>query len=94
MLIFLLKKLTVVTKGGAVMYLKSKDIMEKYQIARSTVSKILSEMIASERYPSSAVVGGSCIRVDSEAFQDYMEKRNLLKHPNMRKYVEPFRGGK
>jgi predicted phage tail protein len=67
--------------------------MKKYQIARSTVSKILSEMIASERYPSSAVVGGSCIRVDSEAFQDYMENRSLLKHPNMQKYIKPYRGG-
>lgn len=74
------------------MYLKPKDIMEKYQIARSTVSKILSEMIASERYPSSAVVGGSCIRVDSEAFQDYMENRNLLKNPIMKKYVKPYKG--
>lgn len=73
------------------MYLKTKDIMGKYQIGRSTVSKIISEMIATERYPASAIIGDTCRRVDSVAFQDYMENRSLLKHPNMRKYVKPFK---
>ena len=76
------------------MYLKSKELMDKYQIGRSTVSKIIAEMLEANRYPASAIIGDTCRRVDSEAFQDYMENRSLLKHPNMKKYVEPFRGGK
>lgn len=75
------------------MYLKAKDIMEKYQIGRSTVSKIIAEMMEANRYPASAVIGDTCRRVDSEAFQDYMENRSLLKHPNMQKYIKPYRGG-
>lgn len=80
--------------GDAKMYLKSKELMDKYQIGRSTVSKIIAEMLEANRYPASAIIGDTCRRVDSEAFQDYMENRSLLKHPNMKKYVEPFRGGK
>ncbi len=76
------------------MYLKSKELMEKYQIGRSTVSKIITEMLEANRYPASAIIGDTCRRVDSEAFQDYMENRSLLKHPNMKKYVSPFQGGK
>lgn len=73
------------------MYLKSKQLQETYNIGRSTVSRIISEMEKSERYPKNAIIGGTCRRVDSEAFQDYMENRELLKHPTMKKYVEPFR---
>ena len=75
------------------MYLRSKDIMEKYQIARSTVSKIIAEMMETDRYPSSAIIGDTCRRVDSEAIQDYMENRSLLRHPNMKRYVAPYKGG-
>jgi DNA-binding transcriptional regulator GbsR (MarR family) len=76
------------------MYLKAKDIMEKYQIGRSTVSKIIAEMLEANRYPASAIIGDTCRRVDSEAFQDYMENRSLLKHPNMKRYVKPYKGDK
>ena len=73
------------------MYLKSKEIQTKYKIGHSTVSRIIQEMIESNRYPASAIVGDTCRRIDSEAFQDYMENRSFLKHPNMRKYVKPYK---
>lgn len=75
------------------MYLKIKDIMETYQLSRSTVSNMLTEMLDCKRYPASAIVGGTCRRVDADAFQDYMENRKQLKHPNMRKYVKPYAKG-
>jgi hypothetical protein len=49
-------------------------------------------MMEANRYPASAVIGDTCRRVDSEAFQDYMENRSLLKHPNMKRYVKPYKG--
>ena len=75
------------------MYLKSSDIREKYNIGRNTVSRLINEMIESKRYPASAIIGGTCRRVDSDAIQDYMENRSFLKHPNMRKYVKPYKKG-
>lgn len=75
------------------MYLKSKEIQEKYKIGHSTVSRIIYEMIDSKRYPASAIIGDTCRRVDADAFQDYMENRTFLKHPNMRKYVKPYKKG-
>lgn len=76
------------------MYKRAKDLMDEYQIGRSTVHNILQEMQDLKRYPASAIVGGTCKRVDADAFQDYMENRDLLKHPNMRKYVPEYRKGK
>lgn len=73
------------------MYLKATDIIEKYKVSRSTVSNLISEMIESKRYPASAIIGDTCRRVDSDAIQDYMENRAFLKHPNMRKYVKPYK---
>ena len=73
------------------MYLKTSEITEKYKVSRSTVSNLISEMISSERYPSSAIIGDTCRRVDADAIQDYMENRGWLKHPNMKKYVKPYR---
>jgi hypothetical protein len=48
-------------------------------------------MIASKRYPASAIIGDTCRRVDADAIQDYMENRSFLRHPNMRKYVKPYK---
>lgn len=73
------------------MYKRVKDLMTDYSISRGTVRVLLGEMEDSNRYPKSAIIGGSCIRVDADAFQDYMENRRELKHPTMKKYVEPFR---
>ncbi len=73
------------------MYKKVKDLMAEYSISRSTVRLLLSEMEEANRYPNSAIIGGSCIRVDADCFQDYMENRRELKHPTMKKYVKPFR---
>lgn len=76
------------------MYLKIKDIMQKYKISRTTANRIINEMQQAKRYPASAIIGGTCRRIDAAAFQDYMENREQLKHPNMRKYLKPYRGGK
>ena len=74
------------------MYKKAKDLMDEYQIGRSTVHNILQEMQDLKRYPASAIVGGTCKRVDADAFQDYMQFREQLKHPNMKKYLRPYKG--
>lgn len=74
------------------MYLRIKDLMENYSLSRKTVSNMLTEMLNSNRYPASAIVGGSCRRVDADAFQDFMENREMLKHPNMKKYLRPYKG--
>ena len=73
------------------MYLRIKDLMENYSLSRKTVSNMLTEMVDSKRYPASVIVGGTCRRVDADAFQDFMENRDMLKHPNMRKYLKPYR---
>lgn len=76
------------------MYLKTKDIMQKYNISRATASRIIQEMQQAKRYPANAIIGGTCRRIDADAIQDFMENREQLKHPNMRKYLKPYRGGK
>lgn len=73
------------------MYLKPKEIVDLYKVSRSTVSNLINEMIDSQRYPKSAIIGGGCVRVDADAIQDYMENRGWLKHPNMKKYVKPYK---
>lgn len=73
------------------MYLKTSEIVTKYKVSRSTVSNLIAEMLASKRYPASAIIGDTCRRVDADAIQDYMENRTFLRHPNMRKYVKPYK---
>ena len=73
------------------MYLKTSEIVTKYKISRSTVRNLIAEMLASKRYPASAIIGDTCRRVDADAIQDYMENRSFLRHPNMRKYVKPYK---
>lgn len=74
------------------MYLRPKDLMAKYSISRSMVNKIIDEMIALKRYPSSAIIGASrCRRIDQDAFQDYFENMEWLRHPNMRRFVKPYK---
>lgn len=75
------------------MYLRIKDLMQNYSLSRKTVSNMLAEMVECKRYPASVIVGGTCRRVDADAFQDFMENRDMLKHPNMRKYLKPYRKG-
>lgn len=75
-------------------YMRIKDLMERYSISRSMVNKIIEEMIESKRYPSAAIIGTNyCRRIDANAFQDYFENMSWLRHPNMKKYVKPYRGG-
>lgn len=76
------------------MYLKSKQIAEKYSLSRSTLSRMLQEMLDSKRYPASAIIGDTCRRIDAAAFQDFMENRAMLRHPNMRRYLKPYKEGK
>lgn len=76
------------------MYLKSKQIAEKYSLSRSTLRRMLQEMTDSKRYPASAIVGDTCRRIDAAAFQDFMENRAMLRHPNMRRYLKPYKEGK
>ena len=76
------------------MYLKSKQIAEKYSLSRSTLTRMVQEMQDSKRYPASAIVGDTCRRIDAAAFQDFMENRAMLCHPNMRRYLKPYKEGK
>jgi hypothetical protein len=54
---------------------------------------MIKEMQQSKRYPAAAIVGGTCKRINGDAFQDFIENREALKHPNMRKYLKPYKGG-
>lgn len=75
------------------MYLRIKDIMAQYSLSRSMVNKILVEMAEIKRYPKSAIIGANrCRRIDQDAFQDYFENMEWLRHPNMRKFVKPYKG--
>lgn len=75
-------------------YVKPKDLMEWYSISRSQVTKIMKEMIDSGRYPPNAIIGGPrCKRINPKCFADYFENMEWLRHPNMRKYVKPYKGG-
>lgn len=75
------------------MYYKIKEIMDKYKISRSTACRMIKEMQQSKRYPAAAIIGGTCKRINGDAFQDFMENREALKHPNMKKYLKPYKGG-
>ena len=74
-------------------YKSPKDLMTEYSISRSTVSNIIKEMLKSSRYPPNTFIKGSITRVNADAFQDYMNHRELLKHPNMRRYVPAYQKG-
>lgn len=75
------------------MYAKTSELAAEYSINRSTVYRILKEMQASKRYPRSVIIGeGKMKRIDRDAFQDYMENITWLRHPNMKKYVKPYKG--
>ena len=75
-------------------YKRIKDLMAEYALSRSMVTKMMEEMVASGRYPPSAIIGDRyCKRIDERAFQDYFENMKWLRHPNMKKYVKPY-GGK
>ena len=84
------------------MYLKIIDIMNKYQISRTSVNTMIAEMQdcksgkhLKKRYPASAVIGIKRMRrIDSDCFQDYFENLERLRHPNMRKYVDDYKYGK
>ena len=74
------------------MYKKTGDLMTEYSISRATTYRIIKEMQSLGRYPASAIIGDSRRRrVDEDAFRDYWENMEQLRHPNMRKYVKPFR---
>ena len=54
---------------------------------------MIREMQELNRYPKSAVIGsGKCRRIDKAAFQDFFENMEYLRHPVMKKYVEPYKG--
>jgi hypothetical protein len=74
------------------MYAKASELESSYSISRSTVYRILKEMQESNRYPPNAIIGvGKRKRISVEAFQDYYMNMEWLRHPNMKKYVKPYR---
>jgi hypothetical protein len=75
-------------------YVKTSDLASSYSISRSTVYRILKEMQESSRYPPNAIIGvGKRKRISVEAFQDYYTNMEWLRHPNMKKFVKPYREG-
>lgn len=73
-------------------YWRAVDFKEKYKISISMVNKIIREMQDSKRYPKSAIIGEKRFRrVDPDAFQDYMENLEYLRHPTMKRYVKPYK---
>ncbi len=76
------------------MYAKTSDLASSYSISRSTVYRILKEMQESNRYPPNAIIGvGKRKRISVEAYQDYYTNMEWLRHPNMKKFVKPYREG-
>lgn len=74
------------------MYLKINDLLDMYSISRSTAYRMIKEMQELNRYPKSSIIGsGKRRRIDKDAFQDFFENMEMLRHPNMRKYVEPYK---
>ena len=71
-------------------YKRMKELAAEYSIHRSSVCRIIQEIESCGRYPANAVIGGGIRLVDADVFQDYMENRALLKHPNNRKYVKKY----
>lgn len=75
------------------MYLRVNDILEIYSISRSTAYRMIKEMQELNRYPKSSIIGsGKRRRIDKAAFQDFYENMEYLRHPVMKKYVEPYKG--
>lgn len=75
-------------------YVKTIDLASKYSYSRSTIYALVKEMEASDRYPKDAIIGsGRMRRVDADAFQDFMENLTLIRHPNMRRTLRPYKRG-
>lgn len=75
-------------------YKKISDLVDAYGISRDTCYRLVREIQASGRYPPYAVIGERSLRrVDERAFQDYYANMTWLRHPNMKKYVKPYKEG-
>ena len=76
------------------MYLKSTELMDRYQISRSTVYRILKEMQESNRYPPNAIIGvGKRKRISVEAFQDYYTEYGMAPTSEYEEICKAIQGG-
>ena len=74
------------------MYKNQISLATDYGYHPSTISRMVAEMKGSGRYPANAIIGErKRRRVLVEAFEDYLVNMEMLKHPNMKKYVKPYK---
>lgn len=75
-------------------YKTKEELKIEWSICTTTIDTRLKEIedeVLKGRYPSNSVIrDGGIVRVNHLVFIDYMNNRQRLLQPNLRKYVEPF----
>ncbi len=75
-------------------YKTKEELKIEWSICTTTIDTRLKEIedeVLKGRYPNNSVIrDGGIVRVNHLVFIDYMNNRQRLLQPNLRKYVEPF----
>ena len=75
-------------------YKTKEELKIEWSICTTTIDTRLKEIedeVLKGRYPSNSVIrDGGIVRINHLVFIDYMNNRQRLLQPNLRKYVEPF----
>lgn len=75
-------------------YKTKEELKIEWSICTTTIDTRLKEIedeVLKGRYPTNSVIrDGGIVRVNHLVFIDYMNNRQRLLQPNLRKYVEPF----
>ena len=75
-------------------YKTKEELKIEWSICTTTIDTRLKEIedeVLKGRYPSNSVIrDGGIVRVNHLVFIDYMNNRQRLLQPNLRKYIEPF----
>ena len=75
-------------------YKTKEELKIEWSICTTTIDTRLKEIedeVLKGRYPGNSVIrDGGIVRVNHLVFIDYMNNRQRLLQPNLRKYVEPF----
>ena len=75
-------------------YKTKEELKIEWSICTTTIDTRLKEIedeVLKGRYPNNSVIrDGGIVRVNHLVFIDYMNNRQRLLQPNLRKYIEPF----
>ena len=75
-------------------YKTKEELKIEWSICTTTIDTRLKEIedeVLKGRYPNNSVIrDGGIVRVNHLVFIDYMNNRQRLLQPDLRKYVEPF----